>query len=118
VPFKKGHVPSGNVFQKGQSGNPGGRSKAARDVEEAAREHSAMALTTLAKICGDPKAPPAARISAATVILDRGYGRPAQTIHATHRHEIDPETVTDAELARIASNAGAGDGAPDPSKMH
>jgi hypothetical protein len=28
----------------------------------------------------DPKAPPAARIGAATAVLDRGWGRPTQSI--------------------------------------
>ena len=28
----------------------------------------------------DPKAPPAARVGAATAVLDRGWGRPTQSI--------------------------------------
>ena len=105
-------------FQKGVSGNPGGRSKEKRAVEVAAREHTETAIKTLATICGDPRAPPAARVSAAVALLDRGHGRPAQTVHATHRIETDPEAISDAELANIASTAGAQEEPPEPSKMH
>jgi hypothetical protein len=37
-------------FQKGKSGNPGGRPKALRQVEELAREQTAAAMQTLATI--------------------------------------------------------------------
>jgi hypothetical protein len=90
---------AGRPFQKGVSGNPGGRSKALRDVEAAAREHTPTAIKTLADICGDAALPPSARVSAAIALLDRGHGKPAQTISATHRYEIDPEAISDAELA-------------------
>ena len=64
-------------FEKGQSGNPGGRPKEVAEVRELAREHTPEAVNTLAEIMLDKDAPPAARISAATALLDRGYGRPA-----------------------------------------
>lgn len=43
-------------FQKGQSGNPGGRPKALREVEELARQETAPAMQTLATIHRDKKA--------------------------------------------------------------
>lgn len=66
-------------FEKGQSGNPGGRPKALKEVEEAAREHSADALETLASIMKDVVAPHAARVSASQAILDRAWGKPKQS---------------------------------------
>jgi len=39
-------------------GNPGGRPKALRSVEEEARKHTALAMQTLASIANDIKAPP------------------------------------------------------------
>jgi hypothetical protein len=94
------------AFVKGQSGNPGGRPKAIVEVVELARQNAPDAINTLATICRDKNAPPAARVSAATAILDRGFGKPHQSIH--HSGEISPSSMTDAELAAIASNGGDG----------
>ena len=68
------------AFKKGQSGNPGGRPKVVAEVRELAREHTGKAIETLVSIMANPKAAPAARVSAANALLDRGYGRPAQHI--------------------------------------
>ena len=67
-------------FLPGESGNPGGRPKVVAEVQALARKHTADAISTLAKIMRDTKAPPAARVSAASVILDRGYGKAVQSI--------------------------------------
>ena len=66
-------------FEKGKSGNPGGRPKDALGLRELAQERSVEALAALADIMNDKVSPPAARVSAAIAILDRGYGRPNQT---------------------------------------
>lgn len=50
------------------------------DVKAAAREMTPDALSTLQTVMNDPKAPPAARVGAATAVLDRGWGRPTQSI--------------------------------------
>ena len=68
------------AFKKGQSGNPGGRPKVVAEVKELARKHTGKAIETLVSIMANPKAAPAARVSAANALLDRGYGRPAQHI--------------------------------------
>lgn len=62
-------------FVKGQSGNPGGKPKALREVEAAAREHTVAAIATLASICNDGKQPGAARVAASNSLLDRGWGK-------------------------------------------
>lgn len=66
------------AWEKGQSGNPGGRPKALREVEEAARQHTVNAIATLAAVCGDEKQPGAARVSAANALLDRAWGKPTE----------------------------------------
>jgi len=68
-------------FVKGKSGNPGGRPKVVSEVQAFAREYSEEAISALSDIIRDKKAPPAARCVAANSILDRGYGRPSQTIN-------------------------------------
>ena len=83
-------------FRPGQSGNPNGRPKVVADVQNAAREHSSEALDTLAQIMRNPKAPAAARTSAACALLDRGYGKPSQAIEATNTNVI--YTISDQPM--------------------
>ena len=52
------------------------------DVKAAAREHTQDALDTLKAVMSDAKAPSAARVSAATAMLDRGWGRAKETVDA------------------------------------
>jgi hypothetical protein len=73
----------GKPFKKGQSGNPGGRPKAVAEVQELARQHTTDAVETLVSIMTNPKSAPAARVSAANALLDRGYGKPPQHQHIT-----------------------------------
>jgi hypothetical protein len=95
-------------FGPGRSGNPSGRPKRPatiearrlfRDVADAAREVTEEAINTLVTIMKNPKAPAAARISAAQALLDRGYGKPAQAIQVsaqpdlTHLSDNDLETL-------------------------
>jgi hypothetical protein len=49
-------------------------------MRAAARELTQRAIDTLAATMNDPQAPPAARVSAATAILDRGHGKPTQAV--------------------------------------
>ena len=68
------------AFQPGQSGNPGGRPKASARVRDAAREHTERAIEVLVSIMTSEDAATAARVAAASAILDRGYGKPTQPI--------------------------------------
>src|SRR5262249_28380790 len=72
----------GRPFQKGQSGNPGGRPKEIAEVKELARQHVPAAIEVLASIMNNTKASDAARVSAASALLDRAYGKPQQHIDA------------------------------------
>jgi len=70
-------------FRAGESGNPGGRPAGHGEIREIARQHTDTAIETLVKVMNDVDASPSARVAAATALLDRGWGRPAQTIHAS-----------------------------------
>ena len=90
-------------WTKGQSGNPGGRPREVGELRVVARQRTHEALDTLAEIMGDPKAPAAARVSAACAILDRGFGRPTQTTELSGADggplKVE-EALSDRELAR------------------
>jgi hypothetical protein len=71
------------AFQPGQSGNPGGRPKGADGVRDLARQHTEAAVEALAHIAryGEKEA---ARVAAATALLDRAWGKPTQSVeHST-----------------------------------
>ena len=57
-----------------------GRPKVIAEVKELARAHTGEAIETLVSIMTNPQAAPAARVSAANALLDRGYGKPPQHI--------------------------------------
>jgi hypothetical protein len=51
-------------------------------VKAAARELTLDAMNTLKGAMADPKAPWSAKITAAIAVLDRGWGKPEQTVSA------------------------------------
>jgi len=73
--------PRGRPFAPGNNANPGGRPKLPDDVKhvrELAREYTGEAVKTLATVMktGSPNA----RVSAANSLIDRGWGKPEQSI--------------------------------------
>ena len=93
----------GKPFQRGTSGNPGGRPRVAHSIQELARKHAPEAIKTLADIAKNGT--PAARVSAAIALLDRAYGKvPSFGTSDTQafKRAID---MTDDELAAIVAGA-------------
>lgn len=54
--------------------------KALTEIRSLARSHTESAIRVLAGIMNEEQAPHAARVSAATALLDRGWGKPAQVV--------------------------------------
>jgi len=96
-------------FQKGQSGNPGGRPKAEYAVQELARSKAPQAIATLAAIMESEKASDAARVAAANAILDRGYGKPPQFTTGDASAFKRATEMTDDELVAVIAAGDADD---------
>ena len=85
-------------FQPGQSGNPGGRPRLPDDVKQLARGYTSEAIETLAAVMRNDEAPAAARVSAASTILDRAWGKPPQHITTENLESLSDDDLR-AELA-------------------
>ena len=95
--IKTAAKPRGKPFQKGISGNAGGRPRELHGLREKARERSDDALDVLTSIMNDTTAPAPSRISAACAVLDRGFGKPTQYIEQDVEVN-DPKQIYHAAL--------------------
>jgi hypothetical protein len=67
---------------------PGAVPASCRDVREAARQYTPQALKTLINVMENPKAPSSARVQAASVLLDRGWGKAPVMEPIAERQEL------------------------------
>jgi hypothetical protein len=81
----------GRPFQPGQSGNPRGRPARDFDLAELARCHTQEAVGTLLQVMRDAKSPAAARIAAAGLLIDRGWGKAPQALNMRHQFDFAAE---------------------------
>jgi hypothetical protein len=66
------------------------------EVQRLAREHTTVAVKTLVGIAQSAKSPAAARVSAASVLLDRGWGKPVQPTE--HSGEVIQRVISGEPL--------------------
>jgi hypothetical protein len=85
--------------------------KAPTEIRSLARSHTEAAINTLVGIMNQPGAPEAARVSAANSILDRGWGKPTQTIAGDQENPIRV-AISRIELVALKPNDNGSDSTP------
>ena len=87
-------------FGAGNRVNPGGRSKAHHNVIALARKRTLLAIKTLTSIMRSSE-DEGARVKAATVLLELGWGKPVQSVKKTVTHiKKSPRDLSLEELER------------------
>lgn len=102
-------------FVKGQSGNPAGGSKKVAAVQRKAEDFVDEAVSVLAAALkdGDTKT----RIMAANAILDRGLGKPKQSVEVNRSPRTLDEISTDDLIAAVHQSRD-GDGTSEAEACH
>ena len=82
-------------FVKGKSGNPGGRPKEENGVRTAARSHGMAAINKLVELMnGDDMR---VAVSASQALLDRGFGKPSQSMEMTVTEKTHEEYLRELD---------------------
>lgn len=106
------------MFKKGQSGNPGGRQKGLGKIRDEFQKYSPEALYLYRMAIWGGKVPPEgtppaeipiksdipwpARLAGANELMNRGYGKPAQTVEVDVNDKRDITDWSTEELEALA----------------
>lgn len=104
APSKAGRRPDGK-FQPGVSGNPGGRPKTRKAVQEYAQLHTFEMIDIQASIARDRRAGKVARIMASKEVLAQGWGKPTQPVELTGKDgkPIESRTEDPFDLSKLST---------------
>ena len=91
-------------FEKGKSGNPGGRPKENSEVRAAARLHGIAAIDKVVELMdgSDERI----SVTAAQAILDRGFGQPSQSMTLRGEDGKPPVTEVDRIIVQPKDSEG------------
>ncbi len=78
---------------------PGSLNKITADIRELAGQHGPAVIAELARLATEADSEQV-RVSAGRELLDRGFGKPAQSRDPIDDHRADDEEVSDLEIAR------------------
>jgi hypothetical protein len=100
---------SGASWKPGQSGNPRGRLPAPVDIAALARVHGPRCIEVAVELLDD--ADSRIRLGALTALLDRGYGKPKQSIETndptspTLLHLLAAQQISEELIATLGERA-------------
>lgn len=95
-------------WKPGQTGNPNGRPKKAQQIVDKAQDHAEEALKAMIDLLKSEDE--RVKLQAAQAILDRGLGKPKQTIEDNRKSEVTDYTAD--ELRALAGMGSTGTAAP------
>lgn len=86
--------------------------KATAEIKAIAAQYGPDAIAALAEIIKNRKSPAASRVAAATVLLDRAYGKATQAVQVSGTMELRKlsDEELDARIAQLMAAAGVGNG--------
>jgi hypothetical protein len=102
----------GRPFQKGQTGNPGGRPRIAPDVKEALAAASPLAAQRLVQLVKSDDEDVALKASMA--LLDRVYGKPSQPVEHSGLGELTDEQIEARYQALLSQGTATATKSPEP----
>jgi hypothetical protein len=107
-------------FKPGQTGNAGGRHKGVAEVAALARTYTIEAVETIVGIMRDESKSAQARLMAASLLLDRGYGKAPQALNISGASVLQVITgiVRAPDQPLLVTAETEGDGSPPDGVTH